>query len=382
MRELDFTEGNVFNRWLGVNSIWRDVHFEVKRYVKRRIERVMKIDLDSHLGCSRYERSKQRRGYRNGSYTRGLLTSYGWIEDLEVPRSRASGYQPSVLEQYHRRQRQVDRVLLEGFLLGHSTRNTTRMFKRLFEGTISAQAISNIVKELDSSVVEFRRKRFESEYVCVYLDGLWITLSKPVKTKKVILLALGVRADGSKDLLSFQVASSESEAWWWGFLSDLKDRGLKRDQIGVIISDGSAGLVKAITALYPHVRRQLCAFHKANDLGAYLTDRRHRSSIVRDALRIFEVTNQTQARKRLQKFKAKWSAREPRAVTNFTKGFEFCLTYLEFPDLLRTMIKTNNPIERYIEEIRRRIIPMRSFNNTRSAERIVYGIITVVLNRK
>jgi transposase-like protein len=256
------------------------------------------------------------------------------------------------------------------------------MFKRIFEGTISAQAISNIVKELDSSVDEFRRKRFEGEYDCVYVDGLWITLSKPVKTKKVILLALGVRADGSKDLLSFQVASSESEAWWWGFLSDLKDRGLRGEQIGVIVSDGSAGLIKAITALYPHVRRQLCTFHKANDLGNHLSNRTHRNRIIADALHVFEGAHLIEVRKRLKKFIAKWRPKEPKAVRNFTKDFEFCLTFLEFSGPLKTMTKTNNPVERYIEEIRRRIIPMRAFNNSKSAERIIYGIIAVVLNKK
>lgn len=382
MREMDFTEGNVSNRWMGVKSIWREMHFETKRYIRRYLESSLRLDLDSRLGCGRYERAGSRKGYRNGSYTRDFLTSYGWIEGLEIPRARDIAYQPRLLERYKRRQKCVDKVLLEAFLLGHSTRQTRRMFSSLFGGEISAQTISNIARELDSSVHEFRSRRFDSSrYTCVYLDGLWITLSKPVKTKKVVLVALGLRPDGTKELLNFQLASSESESWWWGFVSDLKDRGLRGNQIDVIVTDGCAGLIKAVTALYPRVRRQLCTFHKANDLGAHLRDRRHRNQIIRHALSVFEADTNTEVRKNLRAFSERWKPLEPKAVRNFIAGFDYCLTFLDFPDTIRSAIKTNNPIERYLQEIRRRIIPMRSFNNVKSAERIIYGIIAVTLKQ-
>jgi transposase-like protein len=255
-----------------------------------------------------------------------------------------------VLEKYRRRQRFIDKVLLEAFLLGHSTRNTARLFKRLFGDSMSAQTVSNIAKELGSEAERFHKRRFSGEYDCVYLDGLWITLSKPVKIKKVILVALGLRPDGTKDLLSFQVASSESESCWWGFLSDLKDRGLKGDQIEVIVSDAAAGLRKAIEALYPRVRRQLCTFHKANDLGTHLSNRAHRSRITADALHVFNGAHVIEVRKRLKKFIAKWRSKEPKAVRNFIRNFDSCLIYLDYPEPLRTKLKTNNQIERYFQD--------------------------------
>jgi putative transposase len=149
-----------------------------------------------------------------------------------------------------------------------------------------------------------------------------------------------------------------------------------------MVSDGAPGLVKAMRALYPRVAHQPCTFHKATDLGQHLVNKSHRRRIISDALYIFEAQTQTQARKRLKVFCDKWSPKEPQAVRNFVKGFEYCLTYLEYPDPIRTMLKTNNPIERYIQELRRRIIPMRAFNNSKSAERIIYGLIAYVLNQK
>ncbi|KPL05291.1 MAG: hypothetical protein AMJ73_01365, partial [candidate division Zixibacteria bacterium SM1_73] len=103
--------------------------------------------------------------------------------------------------------------------------------------------------------------------------------------------------------------------------------------------------------------------------------------IILDALHVFEATTATQVRKRLRRFCDKWWSKEPKAVRNFVKGFEYCLTYLEYPDPIRTMLKTNNPIERYLQELRRRIIPMRAFNNSKSVERIIYGLIAYVLNQ-
>jgi len=354
---------------------------EVKRLTKRHLERALVWEQRMRVGCGRYKRSGKRQGYRNGSYVRDLLCSYGWIAGLVVPRIREGGIEFELLERYRRRPRQVDVVLLEAFLYGHSTRKTVRWFKRLWGSGVSAQVVSNLVKELDRQVKEFHRRWVGDGYRFLFLDGLWITLSRPVKTKKVLLVALGVKLDGSKELLGFQLAQSESESWWWGFLSDLKQRGLKGENLEVIVSDQAKGLVKAIQGLYPRISHQICTFHKANDLGLHLGDRRHHRRIVSDALRVFEGQTETEVRQRLQAFCDKWSLLEPQAVRNFIRGFENCLVYLLYPDPQRTMLKTNNLIERQLQELRRRIIPMRSFNNSRSIERIIYGLIAYVLNQ-
>jgi putative transposase len=380
-RELDFSEGNMWSCWFGVKDFWKELQGEAKRFIKSRLERALVVEQGRRIGCKRYRRSGRRQGYRNGSYVRDLLTSYGWIEDLKVPRVREGGMESEVLERYRRRQRAVDGILLEAFLLGHSTRKSIRWFRSLFGRGVSPQVVSGVVKELDQQVQRYHRRWLGDGYRFLYLDGLWITISKPVKVKKVLLMALGVRLDGSKELLSFQLAGSESEACWWGFISDLKQRGLTGESLEVVVSDRAAGLVKAIRALYPRVPHQLCTLHKALDLAHHVSDRRHCRRITADALRVFEGETATQVRKNLRAFCEKWSQREPGAVRSFIRGFEYCLVYLEYPDPIRTMLKTNNLLERYLQEIRRRIIPMRSFNHVKSAERIIYGLVAYVLNQ-
>jgi transposase-like protein len=382
MREMDFTEKNLRNRWLGVNPIWYSIQGEVRRHVQRRLERAMAMEVTSHVGCGHYRRSETRRGYRNGSYARSLLTRYGWIEDLMVPRVREGGFESVVFAKYRRRCRVIDQVVLQAFLLGHATRKVRRWFRHLFGSEISPQAVSNIVHELDDEVREFHQRELSNQYRFLYLDGLEVKLRKPLKIKKVVLVALGERLDGSCELISFQVASSESESWWWGFVDDLKSRGLTGGHLKVIVTDGNSGLIKAVRGLYPRVSHQRCTFHKATDLGSHINHRSHRSPIIADALAIFEGETETEVRRRLKRFRATWSKTEPKAVKSLLRDFDACLVYLDYPDPIRTRLKTNNLIERSIEEIRRRIIPMRSFNNLKSADRIIYGIIAYVLNQQ
>jgi len=175
---------------------------------------------------------------------------------------------------------------------------------------------------------------------------------------------------------------AESESCWWGFLSDLKVRGLGGCELEVMVTDNAPGLVKAVTALFPRVQRRLCTYHKANDLGNHLSQKRHRQRIVNAALHIFNAATETEVRKRLTVFMQKWSRKEPKAVRAFITGLEYCLTYLQYPDPLRTALKTNNLIERYIEELRRRTIPMRAFNKSKSIERIIYDLVAYVLNQQ
>ena len=391
MRELDFSKEKIRDGWEGVKDFGEDGFREqVLKLVKGTLGRVLVEELKGFVGCERYQRSEARRGYRNGSYGRDLLTSYGWLEDLKVPRVRDMSFRPSVWDRYKRRQKALDGVILEAFLLGHSTRKTARLFRLAFGGLISAQTVSNVIKLLDEEVVRFHTRRFEDSYRVLILDGLWIhpewihhewiKVASPFPVWKVVLMALGVRSDGKKELLSFQVVPSEKECHWWGFLSDLRSRGLVGENLEVVVHDGVGGLSSATSIVYPRARVQRCIFHKVSNIATHLRNFAHRRAILKDASHIYEADSGVELRKRLRSFCAKWSLLEPKAVKNFLTDFELTLTYLDYPPPWRTLIRTTNHIERIFEEFERRIKPMRRFANQKSAERILYGLIFYVLN--
>ncbi len=383
MRELDFSEKNLFNRWHGVKTIWDLIQGQVNKSVKVVLERALSSEVEQRVGCGKYERSDVRRDYRNGSYARDLLTQYGWITGLRVPRLRSGGTDSAIFDRYQRRQRLVDMVLLQAFLRGQSTRQTRRVFGLLFGESVSAPTVSRLIGHLEKEVTSFHRRELLCSYRQLYLDGFWIKLRKPVKTKKVILLAYGVRSDGRGELVDFLLATRESEACWLGFLRDLKERGLVAP--GLVITDGASGLLKGLAMVWPRAPQQRCVVHKARDAAGEVSNSKYRRALERDARLVFEqaVDNRTETmvRKRLRRFCVRWKKIEPEAVRIFCLGIEDCFTYLTYPPPLHKTLKSTNPIERQIEEFRRRIRPMRSFNNTRSAERIIYGIIAYVLNK-
>jgi len=381
VKPLRFADENVGAILSGVKSYWEeDVRGVVLKHARRHLERMLNVEFRIAVGCGKYERTESRADYRNGFYRRSLLSLYGWLEEVKVPRLRFGSFESGVLRKYCRRSPLLDRLILEGFLLGHSTRKTARMFKRAYGQSISAQAVSNVVKELNAEVGEFHKRSLGDDYRFIYLDGLWVKLAMPVKVKKVLLVAYGVRHDGTRELIDFLLAGSESEAWWWGFLSDLRERGLRGQLLEVAVCDGCAGLLKALTGLYPRVRVQQCVFHKLTNISQNLLDRRNRSRITKDAAAVYQAQTDQELRIKLKAFKAKWLAKEPRTVRSFIRGFDRTLIYREYPEPDRTQIKTNNPLERYLEELQRRIKPFRKFVNAKSADRIVYGIVAYVLD--
>ncbi|MDP3025617.1 MAG: IS256 family transposase [candidate division Zixibacteria bacterium] len=395
MKAIDFSEGKIAGGMEVVKSygsqgdFWEGLRERVIKRVKTALGRVLAEEVKGVVGCSKYERSEERKGYLNGSYERGLLSEYGWIEGIKVPRVRGISWTPSIWGRHKRRQRVLYKVILEGFLLGHSAatpgfapRKTKRMFKRVFKGSISAQTVSNVVKLLDQDSEDFRRRRFEDKYRVLILDGLRIKLSLPVVQEKVVLMALGIKEDGTKELSGYQVVSSEKECFWWGFLEDLRDRGLRGDNLEVIVHDGMGGLSSAVAIVYPWVKVQRCVFHKISNLADKLENPFHRFAIMKDASEIYEAETLKELYSRLRAFCLKWQPKEPRKVKNFLRDFEQTLTYREYPEPWRTLIRTTNPLERFLEELQRRIKPMRRFPNQKSAERILYGLIFYALNEQ
>lgn len=383
MKPLRFTDGNVGWIYSEVKSFWEDdVREFVLKNARKHLERMLNVEFRREVGCGRYKRTEKRKDQRNGYYHRGLITLYGWLEEVKVPRLRSGGWRSGVLGRYCRRSAALDRLILEGFLLGHSTRKTARIFKRAYGGSISPQGVSNVVKVLNNEVAVFHGRDLGDDYRFVYLDGIWLNITSPVKARKVLLVAYGIRHDGTRELMDFMLAASESEACWWGFLSDLKTRGLRGNLLEVIIHDGSSGLIKALTGLYPRVKTQLCVFHKLLNITQNLKSRRFRSRISKDAAAVYRAEAEKELRERLNYFKGRWRDREPEAVRSFIRRFDQTLTYLEYPQRIRSQIKTNNPLERYLEELQRRIRPFRKFVNAKSVDRIIYGLVAYVLDTR
>lgn len=373
-RELSFDSHNVAISMSEVKDMFR-MHFEHGcRYVAKRVyQKILAVDFDSFVNAGRNERTGQRKGYRNGYRSRTLLTSVGQL-DLTVPRDRRSQYQPELFERYRRVDSSLEDTIRAMFLRGVSTRKVGDILDILCGERLSASKVSVVVKELDQAVGDYANRPISDDFVFLFLDALSVKIRFELKVKKVkLLVAYGIRTDGTRELVSFQRANSESAACWKSFLDNLYVRGLKGRTLKLIAMDGGGGLWAAIEEVYPLVKHQLCWVHKLRNVAKYCP-KRYQQECTRQAAKIMYAKSSAMAAKEFQAWKKRWQDKIPGAVNCLEKDFDRLIPIFEFPANIRKMIRTTNVIERCFREVRRRLKVMGYFQNSKSCDRIIYAI--------
>ena len=375
-RELNFDHHNVAISMSEVKDMFR-MHFEQGcRYVSRRVyNQILAVDFDRFINAARYQRGHDRNGQRNGYRHRRLLTSVGTL-DLKVPRDRKGKYRPDLFARYKRVDRSLEETIRAMFLQGVSTRKVGDILDVLCGERLSASKVSSVTRELDQAVKDFSHAPLEDDFVFLFLDALSVKVRFELKAKEVkLLVAYGVRTDGTREIISFRRANSESTACWRSFLDNLYVRGLKGRTLKLIVMDGGCGLWAAIEEVYPLVAHQLCWVHKLRNVSKYCPQR-YRQECVNQAAQIMYAKSSAMAAKRFRAWKKQWQSRIPRAVNCLEKDFDKLIPVFDFPEAVRKMIRTTNVIERCFREVRRRLKVMGYFQNSTSCDRIIYAIFS------
>ena len=373
-RELSFDSHNVSICMSEVKDMYR-MHFERGcQYVAKRVyNKILAVDFDSFINAGRHQRTGQRKGYRNGYRSRSLLTSVGQL-DLTVPRDRQSQYQPELFERYRRVDGSLEETIRAMFLQGVSTRKVGDILDVLCGERLSASKVSTVVKDLDQAVDDYANRPLEDDFAFLFLDALSVNIRFELKAKKVkLLVAYGIKTDGTRELISFQQANSESTACWKSFLNNLYVRGLKGRTLKLIAMDGGGGLWSAIEDVYPLVEHQLCWVHKLRNVAKYCP-KRYQQECTRQAAQIMYAKSSALAAKQFRAWKKRWLDKIPRAVNCLEKDFDRLIPIFKFPENIRKIIRTTNIIERCFREVRRRLKVMGYFQNSKSCNRIIYAI--------
>jgi len=350
----------------------------VRRQLKSFLEMSLDLELTAYLGCSRHQRTEGRQGYRNGYYTRDLETGFGLLEQIQVPRCRRAGFQPTLFQRYQRRRQEVERFVQALFFAGVSTRAVGEVLEVLLGFAPSAAAVSQIVARIDAQVQAFHRRILSDDYVYLFLDGLTVTLKElPEAKKRLVLVAYGLTARGQRVLLDYRVAPSESSTEWERFLQSLYDRGLRGENLRLITTDGGSGLQAALPLVYGETPHQLCWVHKLRNVATHVK-RSDEVACLDQAQEIYRATTRQAAREAWQRWATEWSARYPAAVRCLGRDLERLLTFLTVqsipPEHYRS-VRTTNYVERVMRELRRRIRPMGSFAHKTSCDRLFYGVV-------
>jgi transposase-like protein len=312
---------------------------------------------------------------RNGAYRRHLLTALGDLE-LSVPRTRRFSAL-AVLQAYARREPHVDRLILACFVLGLSTRKVGEALMTTLGERVSPATVSEVAKLLDREVAAFHRRRLTGRYRVLIFDG--VVLSRRTGAgplRHPVLVALGLRPDGKKEILDFVLATAESQPAWERFLTDLERRGLTTEGLELIVTDGGAGLLAALPVVFPGVPVQRCWAHKTRNVLDKMREA-DREAAKRDLHRISHAADRVAARRAARRFADRWEVRYPAAVRSLRADLDALLEFLRFEDATwRKAARTTNAIERRFREVRRRTRPMGTFSDRTSIERILYAVFT------
>ena len=336
------------------------------------IEWQMAAAVDRHLDQLAADAAADR---RNGYYRRHLLTELGDIE-LNVPRTRR--YSPvEVIRAYARRTREIDRVILAGFVLGLSTRKVGETLLPMLGRPVSATTVSQVAKTLDSAVAAFHRRPLQNRYQALMLDGVVLARKTGAGAlRRPVLVALGLRPDGKKEIIYFRLAASESAAEWEKFLTDLFRRGLTGEGLDMICVDGGSGLLAALPTVFPGIPVQRCWAHKIRNVLNKV--RKADQPRVKRALhKIMNAPNAPAARSAARRFAERFQEQYPAAIACLRNDLDALLTCYRYrSEAERRAVRTTNAVERRFREVRRRTRPMGTFQDKTSMDRILFAVFT------
>jgi putative transposase len=337
----------------------------VRSTVEETLNGMLDAEADRICGAKRYERVDERRDTRAGSYNRKLQTQAGEVT-LNVPKLRNLPFETSIIERYKRRETSVEEALVEMYLAGVSVRRVEDITEALWGTKVSPATVSKLNKKIYSQIEEWRNRPITGEHPYVYLDGIVLKRTWGGIVRNVsVLVAIGVASDGYREILGIAEGAKEDRSGWSSFLGHLKERGLKG--VRLFITDKCMGLVESLGEFFPDALWQRCMVHFYRNVF----------SVVPNA-KVKEVTNMLKAihaQENLEEAQAKsvivanklMEMKLPRASQMITDSIQETFSFYSFPHEHWRRIRTNNPLERIMKEIRRRTRVVGAFPDGESA---------------
>ncbi len=334
---------------------------------------LMELEVTQHVGAERHERTAERTGQRNGYRERQWDTRVGTI-DLQVPRVRDGSFYPALLEPRRRAERALVAVVQEAYVQGVSTRRVDDLVQALGLRGISKSQVSRLCEELDAEVERFRARRLDGPYPYVWLDATFVKVRDDGRVvSQAIVIAIGVRDSGEREVLGLDVGPSEDGAFWLQFLRGLVSRGLSGVQL--VISDSHQGLKNAIAAVLQGASWQRCRVHFVRNALALVP--KSASQMVAATIRtVFAQPDPVSAHEQWQRVADTFRDRYPRLATLLDEAEPDVLAYLAFPTDHWRQIWSNNPLERLNKEIKRRTDVVGIFPNTDAVVRLVGAVLS------
>lgn len=343
-----------------------------KKLFQETLNAFILAESDEQLGASRYERSDCRTDSRNGFRDRILKTRIGEIE-LHVPRHRNQPFHTMVFDNYSRSEQSLILAMAEMVVNGVATRKVTKVMETLCDTSFSKSTVSDACKALDKSVNEFKNRKLDISYPFVLLDATYFKVRENHRIiSKAMMVAIGTRYDGHREILGFGIYKNESKETWNEFLKSLKNRGL--NEVKMFISDAHDGILHGICEHYPESPWQRCQTHFSRNI-LDKTPSKYQKGLAAELAEMYNCRTIEKAREKRDSIINDYSDIAEKAMECLDNGFDSVMTVMTLPENYRRYYRTSNHIERLNRELKRRSKAIGVFPNVDSLNRLIGSVI-------
>ena len=343
-----------------------------KALLQNSLNSILKAESAEQLKAAPYERTDERTDNRNGTRERTLATRLGKLE-LQVPRHRNQPFKTMIFENYSRSEAALITTMAEMVVNGVSTRKISQVMETLCGTSYSKSSVSELCKELDSKISEFRKRPLTGEYPFLIIDATYFRVRENHRiVSKAFMTAFAVDAQGRREILGFGVYANESKESWNDFLLGLRSRGLKG--LLMITADAHEGIRDAINKVFPNVPWHRCQFHFSKNISEK-APKTYQAAIRSELQDMYNSPTIEEARKKRDAIITDYQDVAESAMNCLDAGFESAMTVMALPQNMRVLFRTSNRIERLNKELKRRSNVIGVFPNVSSVLRLMGAVL-------
>jgi transposase-like protein len=348
-----------------------DITNEFKNILKEVIQTASQEELTEHLGYERNQESDNS-NYRNGYNEKTIKSKYGTV-DVAIPRDRDATFEPKLVPKREIILNGSEDLIISLYSKGMSVRDIQLHLDDLYGYELSEQTISNITEKVIEKANEWQNRPLESIYPIIFMDAtvLKIRVDRVVKNIACYIM-LGVTLEGKKEIIGIWIGENETSKYWLTVLNDIQRRGVK--DVLIFAIDGLNGFNEAIKAVYPKAEIQRCIVHQIRNSLKFVAWK-DRKEVAKDLKSVYTALDEETAQLALTEFNDIWGKKYPNITASWTTHWAELSTFFKYPDSVRKLIYTTNPIESLNATIKRKTKSKGSFPTIESAFKVLYMAI-------
>ena len=337
---------------------------------KALMERAFGAELTEHLGYEKGDPAGHGSGNsRNGHGRKRVLTESGSV-DVAVPRDRNGSFEPQLVKKGQSRLPGFDEKVISLYARGMTQREIRGHLEELYAISVSPDLISRVTDAVIEAVKAWQSRPLDPVYAVIFFDALFVKIrDEGTVRNKAVYLAIGIRLDGTKEVLGLWIEQTEGARFWLRVMNELKARGIRDCLIAVV--DGLKGFPEAISAVFPETLVQTCIVHLMRH-GLSLCAYKDRRQVAKDMKEIYRAGTAEAAADRLAELEQLWGAKYPSIVAGWRRHWEEVIPMFAFPPEIRRLIYTTNAIESLHRSLRKIIKTRGHFPNDQAASKLLF----------